>query len=423
MDKRTIKFMAAMLAVVLAAACRGMAVDAAPESMKKSTYIIDPNGMGDFTTIQDGVNNASDGDTLIIYPGIYNEEVQVMNKQLDLVGISRDLCILQYDTASYRKAPLTMAAGKVSNLTIYGMDTKAVQVELTEQEIAEINAQLVGDSWDRQKNYKGYAVHVDQNFSFGRSITFDNCRIVSENNHCAGIGGRGKSVVNFENTELISLGGGSCIFLHDPTSADVSGEISLAVRSCTMTSYLCPYVMTFQSLMPEFNSMKLTFQNTRVSAVAFAQSQGYIPLNVNSFFDVETLMQFQDMGGLYMAGLSSPLAELVHKANPEDSRDYIIALENLLAKGNAFRALTMRLPEGITYLGSGAEAAAGPARHQVIAIYNRGNLPGGGWCGLDNAYLTSDSCGNTLPEMNAAAGFNSPDNAAGVSVLNAASGH
>lgn len=79
-------------------------------------------------------------------------------------------------------------------------------------------------------------------------------------------------------------------------------------------------------------------------------------------------------------------------------------LETAQDSGNVSRLMEIKLPEGITYLGEMDKDAAGSLKHQVIAIYNRSNQAGFGWCGLDNAYLTPDSFGNTLPEMNAAEG-------------------
>ncbi len=396
--RRSKILLAAMIAVILTAGSSHMTTSAAKLTRQ---YIIDPNGAGDFLTIQEGVDNASDGDTLLLYPGTYTEPVRVMNKELNITGISRDLCILKYDTASYRKAPLTIAAGSVSNLTIYGMDSNAIPEMPTEEEIAQINAELVGDSWDRQKNYTGYAVHADQNYLYGRSLSFDNCRIISENNHCAGIGSRGGSTISFENCELVSLGSGSCLYMHDPTSPDVSGEASLILRNCQLTSYLCPYVMTLQSLLPECNTMKLTFQNTHISAVAYADDDSYVPVNVNTSPDVETLSQLEQLGGQYMAGANGSAFELVHVARQEDARQYMEELETAQAAGNMARLLHITLPEGITCLGEPGQDMAGVPKHQVIAIYNRSNQPEPGWCGLDNACLTADSFGNTLPEMNA----------------------
>lgn len=393
-------------------------------------YIIAQDGTGDFTTIQEGVDSASDGDTLIVYPGIYTEAVQVMGKEVHIIGMHKDLCILQYDAASYRKSPLTVGAGRIANLTIYGMNSGVGQPVLTEQEIAAINAELVGDSWDRQKNYKGYAVHVDQNYLYGRRVTFENCRIISENNHCAGIGTRGDSTIRFENCELVSLGGGSCIFMHDPTSIDVSGKASLVMTDCQMTSYLCPYVMTFQSLLPEYNQLELTFQNTRVSAVEYADDGSYVAMDVNSSFDVETLSMLEESGALYATGLSSSAPKLIHKMTNEEMCTYMEEMEKTLQSGSATGVITAKLSEGITRIGyhetDAAEERSGEVRpdqmmrqpsvlkHHVIAIYNRSNQSGTGWCGLDSAILTPNSFGNTLVEMNRITIPSRPD---GVSAL------
>ncbi len=411
----------ALALVILAAAQSQMTAQAeqpVPEGMtvqnntlEKRQYKIAQDGTGDFRTIQEGVDNASDGDTLVVYPGIYTEAVQVMGKEVHIIGLSKDLCIIQYDAASYRKSPLTVGAGRIANLTIYGMDSGVGQPVLTQEEIAAINAEIVGDSWERQKNYKGYAVHVDQNFLYGRRVTFENCRVISENNHCAGIGTRGDSTVSFENCEFISLGGGSCIFLHDPTSVDVSGKAALVMKGCQMTSYLCPYVMTFQSLLPEYNQLELTFQNTRVSAVEFADDGSYVAMDVNTSFDVETLSMLEETGALYAAGLSSSAPKLVHKMTNEEISIYMEAMEKTVEAGSVPQALMPQLAEGITRIGyheteetketkEQERLAPSLLKHHVIAIYNRSNLAGNGWCGLDNAVLTADSYGNTLVEMN-----------------------
>ncbi|MEZ3493933.1 MAG: hypothetical protein K1W38_16980 [Lachnospiraceae bacterium] len=411
----------ALALVILASAQSQMTAQAeqpVPEGMtvqnntlEKRQYKIAQDGTGDFRTIQEGVDNASDGDTLVVYPGIYTEAVQVMGKEVHIIGLSKDLCIIQYDAASYRKSPLTVGAGRIANLTINGMDSGVGQPVLTQEEIAAINAEIVGDSWERQKNYKGYAVHVDQNFLYGRRVTFENCRVISENNHCAGIGTRGDSTVSFENCEFISLGGGSCIFLHDPTSVDVSGKAALVMKGCQMTSYLCPYVMTFQSLLPEYNQLELTFQNTRVSAVEFADDGSYVAMDVNTSFDVETLSMLEETGALYAAGLSSSAPKLVHKMTNEEISIYMEAMEKTVEAGSVPQALMPQLAEGITRIGyheteetketkEQERLAPSLLKHHVIAIYNRSNLAGNGWCGLDNAVLTADSYGNTLVEMN-----------------------
>ena len=73
----------ALALVILAAAQPQMTAQAeqpVPEGMtvqnntlEKRQYKIAQDGTGDFRTIQEGVDNASDGDTLVVYPGIYTE--------------------------------------------------------------------------------------------------------------------------------------------------------------------------------------------------------------------------------------------------------------------------------------------------------------------------------------------------------------
>jgi hypothetical protein len=53
-------------------------------------YIVAKNGTGNFTTISEAVNAASSGDTILIYPGTYEEIVDAGEKELNIVGTSRD---------------------------------------------------------------------------------------------------------------------------------------------------------------------------------------------------------------------------------------------------------------------------------------------------------------------------------------------
>jgi parallel beta-helix repeat protein len=50
-----------------------------------TTWSVDGSGGADFTVIQDAINNASDSDTILVYPGVYYENV-VVDKSVTLKG-------------------------------------------------------------------------------------------------------------------------------------------------------------------------------------------------------------------------------------------------------------------------------------------------------------------------------------------------
>ena len=48
-------------------------------------WIVDVNGSGNFTKIQDAIDNASDGDVILVYNGTYYENISI-NKCLTIIG-------------------------------------------------------------------------------------------------------------------------------------------------------------------------------------------------------------------------------------------------------------------------------------------------------------------------------------------------
>jgi len=52
-------------------------------------YIVDNEGDGNFTTIQDAIDNASDGDTIWVYSGNYPGSI-VINKSLNIIGLDEE---------------------------------------------------------------------------------------------------------------------------------------------------------------------------------------------------------------------------------------------------------------------------------------------------------------------------------------------
>lgn len=370
-------------------------VYAAPDRHAGKTYTVSQYGSGDFHSIQEGVDNVKDGDTLIIYPGIYTENVVIMNKTVNLQGVDCNSCVLQYDTVSYHNVPLTVGAGEISNLTIYGMNTNLLS-NGPDQNIMPLSANLPASTDDSenvalikawQDNFSGYAVHIEQDYSCGKDISFNNCRIISENNQCVGIGCRPDSTVIFENCELEACGNGGCIFLHDTIGNGMSGESAFKIINTTLESHVSPYIMTMHAMSDE-NRMNLTFQNVKVKAVAYENAATYTDINMNTGYDIDTIAALERLGA------TENDTELVHVLSKQESKDYMAYI------GNKSRYYSWTpLAEGITYVITN-ESTMNSYKKYTISVYNKSGMAGEGWCGLSNAFLTSDSYGNTLMEMN-----------------------
>lgn len=62
--------------------------------------IVDINGNGDYTSIQDAIDNATDGDTILVYDGTYNENL-IINKSIRLIGNGSSVCHLNNSFFEY----------------------------------------------------------------------------------------------------------------------------------------------------------------------------------------------------------------------------------------------------------------------------------------------------------------------------------
>ena len=83
-----------------------------------NTLYVGGNGPGNYTTIQDAINNASNGDTIYVFTGTYYENIQI-NKTLNLIGEDKTTTIID---GNRQGCTITLASENthIQNFTIHG---------------------------------------------------------------------------------------------------------------------------------------------------------------------------------------------------------------------------------------------------------------------------------------------------------------
>jgi parallel beta-helix repeat protein len=65
-----------------------------PSPISRGSWLyVGGSGPGNYTKIQDAIDNASDGDTVFVYSGVYNEQVSI-NKSINLFGENKSTTII-----------------------------------------------------------------------------------------------------------------------------------------------------------------------------------------------------------------------------------------------------------------------------------------------------------------------------------------
>lgn len=360
-------------------------------------YEVKPDGTGDFVAIQEGVDSVASGDTLLIYPGVYEENVIIENKTVNLIGVDPEYCILTANSDNYHHIPLTITAGRVYGLTICG--TSAGDAGKKVYGIGDMSYDS-GDpesvyAW--QNRYPGYVIHVDHAYAAGKTLIIENCRIMSENNYCIGIGCWEGQTIEIRGCELLSKGVSGCLFVHN--NALGTGKSQVEVKNTEFKNYVSPYVMVVHSE-GESNPIDLTFQNVKVYTVAYESNDCYnssntntwLPLDLISHVSVQTTLAEEGYMGIQES------SRLVHRYTQDEHIQFNKELE---AQDSLLKDWP-KLEEGITYWESGSDKqqVPGKVRHSIDMKNADEGMFGDGWCGLSSIYLTEDSSGNTLPEMN-----------------------
>lgn len=208
------------------------------ETYKKGVYHVSHDGTGDFTSISTAAVLVPSGSTLIIHEGVYNEALSIQTKQINMKGVSKERCIIQYDTSNYAFVPLNIASGTYENLTINGYHKNK-----------------------QSGPFAGYAIHIDCDSLTGQSVNFNNCNIISENAFCVGIGLRKGAKIAFRGCNFTAKKQGAILF-HDSQTASLAGAASISLENCVINNSSDGLVIT-QCISPA-SVTNLTFRNNTV---------------------------------------------------------------------------------------------------------------------------------------------------------------
>ena len=171
-----------------------------------SYIIVDKNGDGDYTSIQEALNNYN-GIPLFVKNGIYEEgRINCDDKTVVMIGEDKYRTIIKNKNGMYEEDCLYCSNGVFSNLQF-------------------ISEYVNGESTEIGQQNGAYAVHVDSNNQANGTCVFNDCIIISDFNAAVGGGLRKNNTVEFNNCDLISRqynrgqdfanGGMGALFVHN----------------------------------------------------------------------------------------------------------------------------------------------------------------------------------------------------------------
>jgi nitrous oxidase accessory protein len=101
-------------------------VDHPQQLTSGNTLYVGGSGAGNYTTIQEAINNASNGDTIFVYNGTYNENLDTKLKKISLVGESRDITFISGPTDSSPVFKISTSIVNISGFTLTGTTNQVV---------------------------------------------------------------------------------------------------------------------------------------------------------------------------------------------------------------------------------------------------------------------------------------------------------
>lgn len=194
---------------------------------------------GIYSSLKEALDNIPDNGTIVVMPGVYNENVRAWKKAVNIYGTDKEKCVIETYDSSYYNPPLEIAAGSVKNMTIKARDKGSSLSQL-----------------------KAYGIHVESHLLYNSSLIIENCDISSDFNSAVGIGLRGGCDVVFINVNMTGLEYG--IFCHDSAYSTYSGVQNITLEGCNLYAQTGKYVARFDSQGVKNARVNISFHNNNV---------------------------------------------------------------------------------------------------------------------------------------------------------------
>lgn len=239
--------------------------------LKLPFVTVDINGNGSFTSIQEAVDVAEAGSAIIVMPGLYEEAVKAWGKEVHIIGVSREACIIKDTSGNYSTPPLAIGAGSVQNMTIIEQANGA-----------------------GTENMGAYAIHVEDNNLYNKKLLIRNCYVYSDSSSAIGMGLRGGCSVRIEDCESICAGergvtGSAPLYFHDADAQAYWGTANLYLHNNVLrnTSSSLFSMLTINSIHKENTTYMHMMYNIFVRSKTPALSQKFNTWNTSGNTDAD----------------------------------------------------------------------------------------------------------------------------------------
>lgn len=162
--------------------------------------ILDKHGNGDYTEIDDAIDNANDSadspTTILVMPGTYKTKQRDSsyspnknNRYLNIIGVNKYQCIIANSNGAY-----TEGVDYVDNSCLSFAGNCLIKNITIKSTHEDYDSDTHGEGWCR-----AYCIHIDSDMVSGSTVEVNDCILINDHHSCVGIGGRNGTNIIFRN--------------------------------------------------------------------------------------------------------------------------------------------------------------------------------------------------------------------------------